>query len=163
MYYDTLNTPIGSLLLAVDADGALIRVGLPGSSKPGAPPTHWRHAPERLTTARARFAAYFDGSSRHVDLPLRPAGTNFQREVWQALCAIPYGETASYADIARAIGRPRAVRAVGAANGANPLAVVVPCHRVIGADGSLTGYGGGLPAKRWLLAHEARQAGLVLA
>lgn len=163
MYYDTLDTPIGPLLLAVDADGALIRVGLPGSRRPAPPPAHGQHAPARLATARAQFAAYFSGESRDIDLPLRPEGTAFQRAVWEALCTIPYGGTASYADIARAIDRPRAVRAVGAANGANPLAVVVPCHRVIGADGSLTGYGGGLPAKRWLLAHEAAHAGLVLA
>ena len=89
---------------------------------------------------------------------MRPRGTDFQRRVWDGLMAIGYGRTESYAELARRIGRPRAVRAVGAANGANPLSIVVPCHRVIGADGSLTGYGGGLEAKRWLLAHERRHA-----
>ena len=98
------------------------------------------------------------GARLQFDLPLHPSGTPFQLEVWGALLAIPYGETVSYADIARRIRRPRAVRAVGAANGANPLSIIVPCHRVIGSHGDLTGYGGGLPAKRWLLAHERKYA-----
>ncbi|MCA9677318.1 MAG: methylated-DNA--[protein]-cysteine S-methyltransferase, partial [Myxococcales bacterium] len=103
---------------------------------------------------RAQLAAYLDGARRAFDVPLAPAGTPFQLAVWDALLAIPYGATESYGALARRLGRPHAARAVGAANGQNPISIIVPCHRVIGADGSLTGYGGGLPAKRWLLAHE---------
>ena len=109
--------------------------------------------PARVTTA---LAAYFAGDLRALEgLAVDPGGTPFQRAVWDALGRIPPGETVSYRTLARAIGRPAAVRAVGAANGANPVGLVVPCHRVIGADGSLTGYAGGLHRKRWLLAHEA--------
>ncbi len=105
------------------------------------------------------FARYFAGDLRAIEaLPVCSAGTEFQRAVWSALREIPCGETWSYGELARRIGRPTAVRAVGLANGANPVAVVVPCHRVIGADRSLTGYGGGLHRKEWLLAHEARDA-----
>jgi AraC family transcriptional regulator of adaptative response/methylated-DNA-[protein]-cysteine methyltransferase len=106
------------------------------------------------TQARAELAEYFEGSRTRFDIELDAPGTEFQREVWSALCAIPFGQTASYADQARRIGRPQAVRAVARANGANRIAIVIPCHRVIGKDGSLVGYGGGLARKRWLLAHE---------
>ncbi len=97
------------------------------------------------------------------ELPLAPRGSNFQERVWHQLLAIPYGTTRSYGEVARAIGRPSASRAVGTANGANPIAIIVPCHRVIGQNGTLTGYGGGLPIKRWLLDHESRIAGRQLA
>ena len=107
-----------------------------------------------LADAARQLADYFAGTRRAFDLPLAPRGTGFQQVVWRALLAIPYGETCSYGELARAIGRPAASRAVGAANGRNPIAIVIPCHRVIGADGSMTGYGGGLPTKKWLLAHE---------
>jgi methylated-DNA-[protein]-cysteine S-methyltransferase len=104
---------------------------------------------------RGPFEAYFQGDPRALEaVRWRASGTAFQLEVWEALCSIPAGETLSYAGLAERIGRPTAVRAVGLANGANPVAVVVPCHRVIGTNGSLTGYGGGLPRKRWLLDHE---------
>jgi methylated-DNA-[protein]-cysteine S-methyltransferase len=104
---------------------------------------------------RGAFAAYFGGEVRALDgLAWHGAGTPFQQQVWAALCTIPAGETLSYAGLAQRIGRPTAVRAVGLANGSNPISLVVPCHRVIGSDGSLTGYGGGLPRKRWLLEHE---------
>jgi methylated-DNA-[protein]-cysteine S-methyltransferase len=109
----------------------------------------------RGADVRRQLGQYFEGRRRVFDLPLRPEGTPFQRDVWKALVEIPYGETATYSEIARRVGRREAVRAVGAANGANPIAIVIPCHRVIGRDGSLTGYGGGLPVKRWLLDHEA--------
>jgi methylated-DNA-[protein]-cysteine S-methyltransferase len=99
---------------------------------------------------------YFAGERRAFDLPLNAEGTGFQRLVWRTLYAIPFGVTCRYGDIARAIGRPSASRAVGAANGKNPISIIVPCHRVIGANGALTGYGGGMPAKKWLLAHEGR-------
>jgi len=111
-----------------------------------------------LRAAQKQFEEYFAGTRQAFELPLHPHGTPFQLEVWGALLSIPYGETTSYAQIARRIRRPSAVRAVGAANGANPLSIIVPCHRVIGSDGELVGYGGGLPAKRWLLAHERRHA-----
>ena len=107
-----------------------------------------------IRKTRSQLDEYFGGSRRTFDLPLRPVGTAFQCEVWSMLEKIPYGETWSYGDVARRLGRPQAVRAVGAANGRNPIPIVVPCHRVIGADGSLTGFGGGLPTKQFLLALE---------
>lgn len=111
--------------------------------------------PHRGAQVKRQLSEYFQGRRKVFDLELAPAGTPFQQDVWRALVEIPYGECASYSDIARRIGRRDAVRAVGAANGANPISIVIPCHRVIGRDGSLTGYGGGLPLKRWLLDHEA--------
>jgi methylated-DNA-[protein]-cysteine S-methyltransferase len=107
-----------------------------------------------LREVRRQLAEYFAGERRVFDLPLDPRGTDFERRVWQEVAAIPYGETRSYAQVARAAGRPAACRAVGRANGSNPIPLVIPCHRVIGSDGSLTGYGGGLPLKRFLLALE---------
>jgi methylated-DNA-[protein]-cysteine S-methyltransferase len=110
-----------------------------------------------LDRAIAEVDEYFAGKRTEFSIPLAPDGTPFQREVWNALLAIPFGETRSYADVARTIGKPRAVRAVGAANGRNPLGIVVPCHRVIGADGSLTGYAGGVLRKKFLLALERQR------
>jgi methylated-DNA-[protein]-cysteine S-methyltransferase len=109
--------------------------------------------------ARAQLAAYFAGERTAFDLPLAMRGTAFNLRVWAELRGIPYGETASYADVARRLGSPGAARAVGAANARNPIPIIVPCHRVVGADGSLTGFGGGIERKRWLLAHEARVGG----
>ncbi len=106
----------------------------------------------------AQLEEYFAGSRTEFELPLAPAGTAFQRDAWTALRAIPYGATRSYAEQAAALGRPRAIRAVGAANGRNPIAIVVPCHRVVGSRGALTGYGGGVERKEWLLGHERRHA-----
>lgn len=156
-YFDALDTPIGPLLLVSDGD-ALVYVGLPERGRLAKPPADAQASKSRLHAARRQFEEYFAGQRLQFDLPLHPSGTPFQLEVWGALLTIPYGETVSYTDIARRIRRPRAVRAVGAANGANPLSIVVPCHRVIGSHGDLVGYGGGLPAKRWLLAHERRHA-----
>ena len=153
----TIDTPIGALRLDAE-DGALVAVYLPG----GAPPSiaaEERPGDPVLAAAARQLEDYFAGRRTAFELPLRPRGTAFQRAVWDALRAIPPGETRSYGEIARAVGRPAAVRAVGAANGRNPLAIVVPCHRVIGAGGTLTGYAGGLEAKRWLLEHEARFVG----
>jgi methylated-DNA-[protein]-cysteine S-methyltransferase len=116
----------------------------------------WKRDDAALSEARAQLQAYFAGELRGFELPLAAEGTPFQQRVWRALCDIPYGETISYGELARRIGQPAAARAVGLANGQNPIAIVVPCHRVIGANGSLTGYGGGLERKRWLLAHESR-------
>jgi methylated-DNA-[protein]-cysteine S-methyltransferase len=154
----TLPTPLGPLIL-VATERALVAVefaeralvaGVPSGRTP------------LLDEACAQLRAYFAGERREFDLPLAPEGTAFQRAVWTALRAIPCGETRTYGDVARQVGRPAAVRAVGAANGRNPIAIVVPCHRVIGADGSLTGYGGGLDRKRWLLAHERGELALGL-
>jgi methylated-DNA-[protein]-cysteine S-methyltransferase len=110
-----------------------------------------------LDAARRQLEAYFKGTLKRFDLPLAPRGTAFQERVWTALRAIPYGKTCSYGDIAAAVGAPKAVRAVGGANGSNPIAIIVPCHRVIGANGSLTGFGGGIDRKRLLLTHEQGQ------
>jgi methylated-DNA-[protein]-cysteine S-methyltransferase len=150
--------PHGPLVLVSDDTDALIQLHLPKRGKPGHVAPEWKRAPSRLREARAQLAAYFAGKLLTFDLPLAPRGTEFQRTVWDELLRIPYGDTISYADLARRIGKPSAMRAVGAANGANPIALIVPCHRVIGADGTLTGYGGGLPAKRWLLDHERHYA-----
>ena len=157
----TLSSPLGPLVLGA-RDGALTAVHLP--TAPGLPAVDAAEATDAadaavLARAAAQLAAYFAGALQVFDLPLAPVGTAFQQAVWRALVAIPCGHTTSYGDLARALGRPSASRAVGAANGANPLAIVVPCHRVVGASGALTGYAGGMDAKRWLLAHEARITG----
>jgi methylated-DNA-[protein]-cysteine S-methyltransferase len=156
-FHDHLESPIGPLLLVAD-EGGLTYIGLPKRGAVQAAPEGSQQAPAKLRAARHQFEEYFAGTRHAFDLPLHPHGTPFQLEVWGALLAIEYGATTSYAAVAQRIGRPNAVRAVGAANGANPLSIVVPCHRVIGSDGDLTGYGGGLPAKRWLLAHERMHA-----
>jgi len=163
---DRVGTPIGELVIVADEAGRLRAAGFgDGDARMqarlcayaqgrGAAPTSASN-PCGLSHA---ILAYFEGELDAIDgLPVATGGTAFQRDVWQALRKIPCGETWSYGALARRIGRPAAVRAVGLANGSNPVAVVVPCHRVIGSDGSLTGYGGGLERKRWLLAHE--QAG----
>jgi methylated-DNA-[protein]-cysteine S-methyltransferase len=157
LYYDSIETPIGPLLLLGDGEG-LVELGLPERGKLAQPPAGAQASKARLRAAAHQLGEYFAGTRSQFDLPLHPSGTAFQLEVWGALLTIPYGETVSYKDIAQRIGRPRAVRAVGAANGANPLAIIVPCHRVIGSHGDLVGYGGGLPIKRWLLAHERQFA-----
>ncbi|MBL9038948.1 MAG: methylated-DNA--[protein]-cysteine S-methyltransferase [Archangium sp.] len=144
-----MKSPIGTLSL-VENEGAL--VGLYMES--GTPPPAERRGSALLERVQEQLREYFAGKRTGFDLPLRLEGTDFQRSVWGQLAKIPFGETCSYADIARRIRRPLAVRAVGAANGANPISVIIPCHRVIGANGALTGYGGGIPRKKWLLAHE---------
>ena len=161
---DRLPTPLGELVLVADTDGRLLSLEWTDGDR-GLPQRLAEQGPARaaadpggLTTA---LAAYFGGDLQAIDaLPVAAAGTAFQQEVWRALRDIPCGETVSYGTLAARIGRPAAVRAVGLANGANPVGIVVPCHRVIGADGSLTGYGGGLERKRWLLAHERAATGL---
>ena len=159
--YHDFDTPIGILRLVGD-EQHLERVDLPNAA--ARPPAEaWRETcrklPAALDAAKRQLAEYFDGGRRDFDLPLAPDGTTFQLRVWDELRRIAYGETVSYGELARRIGQPTASRAVGAANGRNPLAIVVPCHRVIGADGALTGYGGGLPVKQALLALERRAAG----
>lgn len=158
----TLRSPVGELTLFA-TDEALVQIDFPerhnhtrGTPAPEAAAVR-EHAV--LDHAARELTEYFQGRRRVFETPLQAAGTAFQQEVWMALREIPFGASRSYADIARAIGRPKAMRAVGLANGSNPLAIIVPCHRVIGRDGSLTGYGGGLEAKRWLLEHEGLWSG----
>jgi methylated-DNA-[protein]-cysteine S-methyltransferase len=155
--YDFFDSPIGPLVVASERD-ALTCLLLPKQGKPAHVAPGWRRAPARLREVRAQLAAYFAGKLLTFDLPLAAQGTPFQQSVWQQLRQIPYGDTASYIELARRLGNPSAMRAVGAANGANPIAIIVPCHRVIGHDGKLVGFGGGLPAKRWLLDHERHHA-----
>ena len=145
------------MLLAGD-DAALVYVSFPTGKYIMQPHAEWVCSDRPFAEAMVQLTAYFAGDLTEFDLPLRPFGTAFQLSVWQALAAIPYGEIRSYADIAIAIGQPTATRAVGAANGANPHAIVVPCHRVVGANGSLTGFGGGLETKKFLLNLEAQTA-----
>ncbi len=150
-------SPVGRLVLVKSAAG-LVRLQFDDGE---APDPAWRRDPVAFREESAQLEAYFAGDRACFDLALAPRGTPFQLRVWRALARIPFGCTATYAEIARAIGSPKASRAVGAANRVNPFAIVVPCHRVIGASGDLTGYAGGLDRKRWLLEHErgARGAG----
>jgi methylated-DNA-[protein]-cysteine S-methyltransferase len=151
-----IDSPIGRLTLTSDG-AALTGLYMAGPSKP--PRTaDWVMDPTvaPLPEAARQLREYFAGERRRFDLPLRLQGTDFQKRVWQQLTAIPFGETWSYGQLAKRLDNPSACRAVGLANGKNPIAVIVPCHRVIGADGSLTGFGGGLERKEWLLAHEGR-------
>ncbi len=155
----TRPSPIGALTL-VATDTALVGLFMEAhTSEPLIAEAEERRTP-LLTTVSAQLDEYFAGRRERFDVPLAPRGTAFQTSVWAVLQLIPFGVTWSYAQVARALGSPKAVRAVGAANGRNPISVIIPCHRVIGADGSLTGYGGGLPRKRWLLAHEKTELAL---
>ena len=151
-----LDSPIGTLRLVSDGSH-IVRIEFEGRHAKG--DGLLERSDPALTACARQLTGYFTGTRLGFDLPLAPAGTPFQRAVWEALAAIPYGELRSYRDIARAIGRPAAVRAVGAANGRNPLPIVVPCHRVVGSDGSLTGFAGGLGIKRKLLELEGALVG----
>ncbi len=159
---DHLDTPIGQLALVVDGEGRLCAVGFTAGHSRMDRQLRGYESPRGDLAAAANpggltraFRAYFDGELSAIDdLPVQMNGTPFQTSVWRALRQIPCGETRSYGELARSIRNPAAVRAVGLANGSNPIALVVPCHRVIGADGSLTGYGAGVERKRWLLSHE---------
>jgi methylated-DNA-[protein]-cysteine S-methyltransferase len=154
----TIDSPLGPLRLFADGDEL---TGLYLPNQPAPEGAREARTPV-LALAAAQLAEYFAGERRDFDVPLAPRGTGFQQRVWRELGKIPYGETRSYGDLARAIDRPSASRAVGAANGKNPISILVPCHRVIAGSGALTGYAGGIDAKRWLLAHEARPAQLGL-
>lgn len=154
MLHTTVDSPIGDLLLVGDGR-ALHCLSMQAGRRPTAVAPDWRRDVEAFDEVRRQLDEYFAGTRTSFDLPLVTDGTQFQRRVWSALQEIPYGETMSYGELARRIGRPAAARAVGLANGSNPIAVIVPCHRVIGSDGSLTGYGGGTSRKRLLLDLEA--------
>jgi methylated-DNA-[protein]-cysteine S-methyltransferase len=155
-WYTEIASPIGRLRLAADEAG-LRSIDFLDASEPRPLPAEWVRDPGPLRRAAQQLDAYFAGALREFDLPLAPQGTEFQRRVWSGLCEIPYGATVSYSDLARRVGNPRACRAVGLANGRNPIPIVIPCHRVIGRNGTLVGYGGGLPIKQKLLALEGRQ------
>jgi methylated-DNA-[protein]-cysteine S-methyltransferase len=150
--FSTLHpSPVGDLLLRADGDGRLTELYLRHDSPAttGGP----------FDAICEQLDAYFAGALEAFDVPLAPTGTPFQQRVWDELTRIPFGETISYSELARRLGDPKLVRAVGLANGRNPISIVIPCHRVIGADGSLVGYGGGLERKQWLLEHEAVTSG----
>lgn len=151
MIYRHIDSPVGPLLLVgSDAGLHLIEFHMPRHPMPRG--DDWREGDHPvLRETQAQLEDYFAGKRRRFDLPLAPRGTEFQRQVWWELANIPFGTTISYAQLAARVGRPAATRAVGAANGRNPVPIVLPCHRVIGADGSLTGFGGGLPTKQYLL------------
>ncbi len=160
MYYCYFDAPIGELLLAGE-EGALSMIGFPKGSMRREPEPHWIFNEKPLEQACTQLSEYFAGERREFDLPLKLHGTEFQISVLEALQDIPYGETTSYGEIAKRIGRPKAVRAVGAANGRNPIPIIVPCHRVIGSTGDLTGFGGGLDTKEALLRLEAENTSLL--
>jgi len=151
--YSTLKTPIGELLLVAE-DGELREIRFERDPRPFEPESGWRRGGRLLARAARQLDEYFAGRRRAFVLPLGPSGTPFQRKVWRELERIPFGRTISYGTLARRVGNPQASRAVGAANGRNPLPIVIPCHRVIASDGRLTGFGGGLDVKRFLLEHE---------
>ena len=153
MYWHEIDSPVGALLLAGTAQ-ALALVHFQAGPRPLRPSQEWCHEAGPFVHVRAQLREYFCGARRTFELPLAAEGTPFQLRVWRTLCTIPYGETLSYGELARRLGLVNGARAVGLANGANPLPIVVPCHRVIGSDGTLTGFGGGLHIKRSLLALE---------
>lgn len=157
MKYCYLDSPIGQLLLAGDATG-LSLVGFPKGTMRHEPAPGWEYDASPFADACQQLGEYFAGERRSFDIRLRLTGTDFQLRVLEELQRIPYGETVSYSDIARRIGRPRAMRAVGAANGRNPIPIIIPCHRVIGRSGELTGFGGGLDTKAALLRLEAENS-----
>jgi methylated-DNA-[protein]-cysteine S-methyltransferase len=151
--YTYIDSPVGSLLIAGD-DDALHYLCFPNSPNAIAPRSDWHQTDAPFLEVRRQLTAYFDGELQQFDLPHFLTGTVFQKSVWRHLATIPFGETQTYGQLAATLERPKASRAVGAANGSNPLPIILPCHRVIGANGSLTGFGGGLPTKEYLLRHE---------
>ncbi len=155
IWYTHMPSPVGRLLLAC-SDAGLKCISFPDGKGARQPEAGWQADGSPLREVIHQLEEYFSGRLRRFDLVLEPEGSPFQRTVWKALCDIPYGATASYGEIAHRVGKPKAVRAVGGANGRNPIPIVIPCHRVIGSNGRLTGYGGGLPVKEFLLAMERR-------
>jgi methylated-DNA-[protein]-cysteine S-methyltransferase len=161
MYYCYFDTRIGELLLAGEAD-SLSMIGFPKGAMRRDPEADWIYNEAPFEMVRRQLTEYFAGERKEFDLPLSLSGTEFQISVLEALQQIPYGETTSYGAVAKQIGRPKAMRAVGAANGRNPIPIIVPCHRVIGTSGDLTGFGGGLDTKAALLRLEAENSGGLL-
>ena len=161
MYYCYFDTPIGELLLAGEAD-SLSMIGFPKGAMRRDPEAEWIYNEAPFEVVRSQLAEYFAGERKDFDLQLSLSGTEFQVAVLGALQKIPYGKTMSYGAVAKQIGRPKAVRAVGAANGRNPIPIIVPCHRVIGTSGDLTGFGGGLDTKAALLRLEAENSNKLL-
>jgi methylated-DNA-[protein]-cysteine S-methyltransferase len=161
MKFTYIESPLGPLLAVRDQVG-LTGLYLPTGKHPVSPRQEWTRDNDAFDDLRVQMAEYFAGTRDSFDVPLHARGTDFQKRVWAALLEIPYGQTTSYGRTAVAVGVPDAARAVGLANGQNPISIIVPCHRVVGANGSLTGYGGGLDAKRWLLSHEATHSGATL-
>jgi methylated-DNA-[protein]-cysteine S-methyltransferase len=159
--YDVMQTPIDRLVLASDGS-AIVGVWMANAEPDDRRWPDRRGSDAVLKETRRELDAYFAGRLETFTVPLAPNGTEFQRRVWSALREIPFGTTISYADLARRVSNAAAVRAVGAANGRNPIPIIVPCHRVIGSDGSLTGFGGGIPRKKWLLEHEGAQGLLAI-
>jgi methylated-DNA-[protein]-cysteine S-methyltransferase len=159
-HFTQIESPLGPLLLVSDLTG-LRQILFVNGRHPAQPESSWKEDRVPLTETIRQLQAYFAGELENFNLPLAPEGTPFQLEVWRRLCDIPYGETISYGELAGRIGNPKASRAVGLANGSNPIPIVIPCHRVIGSNGKLTGYGGGLPIKEKLLALEKRQLRLL--
>ena len=157
-YWALIDTPFQQMAAWVDEKGRLLRFNLRATGAARVDPQAENNS-RKLADVQRQVSQYSNGKRQDFELELLPEGPDFDQKVWKALLDIPFGTTTSYGAIARTIGHPTAARAVGAANGANPIALIVPCHRVIGSDGSLTGYGGGLPLKRKLLEHEARVAG----
>jgi methylated-DNA-[protein]-cysteine S-methyltransferase len=160
MVYTQIESPVGPLLLVADEAG-LRQILFVNGRHQARPEPSWKVDAAPLEKTIGQLRSYFAGEREEFDLPLAPEGTPFQQEVWRRLCDIPYGETISYGELARRIGNPQASRAVGLANGSNPIPIVIPCHRVIGSNGKLTGYGGGLPIKEKLLALERKQLTLL--
>jgi methylated-DNA-[protein]-cysteine S-methyltransferase len=156
--YSEIDSPLGSLFLRGEED-SITGLFLPDHKRWRGPDPAWQRSDAAFTAARRQLAEYFAGERQEFDLPLRPEGTAFQQKVWHELRQIPFGTTITYAELARRIGQPAAARAVGHANGRNPISIIVPCHRVIGAGGSLTGYAGGVAKKQWLLDWERRNTG----
>lgn len=161
-YYDSFESPIGGMLLAASEKG-LCGIYFDRQRHFPGKDSEWKHDPDNphLKRAKRQLAEYFAGSRKVFDLVLDPNGTGFQKRVWKAIAGVPYGRTISYGELARRAGFPEGARAAGAATGRNPIGIVVPCHRIVGADGSLTGYAGGVAKKRALLALESGQRDLL--
>lgn len=169
VYMDTVDSPAGPVTFAVNADGALMRLSFDNGNYPDTIQNQLTrdgytiaHDPARTAHVRQQLLEYLDGTRQEFDLPLAPQGSAWQKAVWNALRSIPFGATYTYGQIAALLGSPGSARAVGRANATNPIPLVIPCHRVIGADGSLTGFGGGLHIKTALLDHEARVLGTLV-
>jgi methylated-DNA-[protein]-cysteine S-methyltransferase len=156
--YTTIESPLGPMLVQGDGD-FVTGLFMPNHKGWPGPEASWRQTDAPFAAVRAQLAEYFAGTRQQFDVPLQLHGTPFQQQVWQELRRIPFGETITYAELAQRVGKPTGARAVGHANGRNPVSIIVPCHRVIGANGKLTGYAGGMDKKEWLLAWERRATG----